>query len=261
MKNLREANQYIFGGEYGPDVVDAFYDDNKVYKACERFVKNTFGSALKVMDVNVRTLSEKIFDLMGDVPADVRNLDDYVRDFVLSDDYQYLIVDPFVDAYVEDAIFAEEYYTSNDYWDELSYVALEMLDNSKYVKDMILPDVVEDWLQDNNLNNYDLADYIQRNMKKDVECIIGKKLDRNHIVLWETEVGDNEYQVNEDLSTVFLELDDYLAETIIEKAADRNDSMFNSSGTYIIVSSDKVVSYIIDWNKYGKQIMKDLSRD
>lgn len=259
MKNLREANQYTFGGEYGPDVVDAFYDDNKVYKACERFVKNTFGSALKVMDVNVRTLSENIFDLMGDVPADVRNLDEYVRDFVLSDDYQYLIVNPFVNAYVENATFAEEYYTSNDYWDDLSYVALEMLDNSKYVKDMILPDDVEDWLRDNNLNNYDLADYIQRNMKKDVECIIGEKLDKNHIILWETEVGEQEYQVDDDLYRAYKNLDKTTQDVIEGEVEFQSDVAFKK-GEYLIINSNRLVSYVIDWNKYDDDIIRGLSK-
>lgn len=73
-KYIKEVKQYGFGGDFGPESYDAFYDDNEVFKTIYKIFKESDGYFSKQSSLykDAKEFSEVIFDYIinnyGEIP-------------------------------------------------------------------------------------------------------------------------------------------------------------------------------------------------
>lgn len=254
-KTIKEAGQYTFDGE----VVDSFYDENKVYKAIEKrlspiLVPLAKGGFLKSGN-NLRKVSEEIYDYItevyGGVPENM-DIDSFLDNLWAEDDFRdeiwvEKVLDTIKSAFEDEAKWANEYYLTDDgdFWPDNAYIALENV----IIKD--LPPVLSDMgdrldMDDAQFANY-LAEYVDDEITSDdLECVIthmNEYSDKNALVIYSTPIGEMEHQVADDLLSAFEELD----EDDKEYVSNIDDAYVNDRGWLYVDGSYEVVNYYVDF--------------
>lgn len=292
-KNLKEANQYTLGSEFGlDDVVDdiygaygKMYSTKEVEKAVEAYVDDIYEDFNRRNHKAIDTvdIAKDLVKLMGDVyPMPGETLENLIVHFIESFDeledneiiafdlealkniWQETIDEILLDPLVNYIKAENELYTSEEYleesWQDNAYIAFESpFAFTEYEK---LPQEVLDDLTENNLTMEDLDDWISDKGNSDLKVYTeitdryrGKDLDKA-IVLWSSPLGQDEAQVDG--------LDDVIAnlteeqEEYVENQAGRGGAYYK--GDYLILDlSDTTVTFYIEWDDIKKDFLKDMA--
>lgn len=242
---IKEAGQYTFDG----DVVDSFYDEDKTYKTIfnrfNKIIAEAKKAGIKVLDA--KKFAEELYDELvsskGGVPES-ENIVKYIESWLDEDEQRETITSEIagkiIDFIDEKATQATEYYYSEDYWGDNSYIAYESLDLNKvpaevrkFIKKagITLPDF-EKFLAE---NQFEAKIHISRNYSRGIDS-------EDYIVLWASEIGEQTDQ---------LELDD-LAKALpedLKEYVERNvGATLSKEWDYITVyDSGAAVTYYLDW--------------
>lgn len=252
-KTIKEAGQYTFDGE----VVDSFYDENKVYKAIEKHIAPIITplekEGLLEKGDSLKKIAEEIYDYIiyekgvEGIPdsIDLRSfIDDYIEN-----DYDFhvyfweeRVLDKIVELYNDAGKFADEYYKSEEYWGENSYIALE-----SSIDTLEIGSNVEKLLDEYGLTEDDLKEFIDTEIDSDdlkfEATYMRAYSDRNTVTIFSSPMGESDYQVQEYLAEAYSNLSRDDADYISGKV----DTYISKKGDYVVTNHDyDIVNYYFD---------------
>lgn len=248
MKKIKEAGQYTLDGE----VIDSFYDDNKVYKAIEKRIAPIVKPMEKAkLKIKLRDIGETIFDYIqetyGGVPSDT-NVDNFIEKVFTDDEdfYEEIWVEKvlslIIEAINDEAKSAEEYYKEN-YWDDNSYIALESTPDER---SMEIGNGVYEVLEDLGLSTDDLIEFISDEVTSDdlnsATTYMRAYNEKYSVTVWSSPIGEMEHQLNDDL----IEALESLYDDDIRYIMDKIETYLKGNYIYINLSYD-VINYYFTW--------------
>jgi hypothetical protein len=276
---LKEANQYTLGSEFGLDdiVDDVFYDNKDIIHELVSRIEDVYKPLSNIgavsLVVEAKQMAIELSEILGPI-SEKWNVDEVLDDFFNAfDTSAYFEEAPlkYDQESIDDILVAPlilwlneliEFYSSEeyleDYWAENAYIAWE--NTFEFSDRGEVPEEVKKSLKENNLTIQDLDDWITNqgkhgfDVKTGVSTSYSSFIDTDEaIVLYSTgDLGESEEQID-GLDDVYNRLSNYQQKQIDKRV----EGTFRGNSLYIYLSPTNV-TYYIDWDDIKKDFLDEM---